>query len=153
MLTKEELKLKKLKFWGDFKSRMHKHRSSNGRKMNWLSYPTEIKDIYLRMEVDKQGARICFDIQAKDEGIRSILWEQMYELKNVLTLEMGEGEWIENHFNDYIASFNRIQWELKHVNFFNDDDHEVIYAFFEEKLLAFDSFYQDFKEILTLLAN
>ncbi len=89
MYSKEELKQIRTDFWNQFKVRMQKVRSSNGRRMNWLSYPSEVKDIYIRVDADGKGARLTFDIQGKDAGVRQILWEQLYELKAVLEAEMG----------------------------------------------------------------
>jgi hypothetical protein len=42
MFSKEELKQYKIDFWTAFKKRMQDKRSSNGRKINWLNYPSEI---------------------------------------------------------------------------------------------------------------
>jgi hypothetical protein len=152
MLSKEELKARKLEFWNTFRLRMSKIRSSNGRKMNWLSYPTDVKNIYLRLDADKTSARLSFDIQHKDAGIRAIIWEQMYELKKVLVDAMDEeGDWIEHCYSDSVPDFCRIEWKLEGVNFYNDADTEKIYAFFQEKLIKFDDFYQQFKDILVLL--
>lgn len=154
MYTREELKTIRTAFWNDFKSYMSKHKSSNGRRMNWLNYPSEVPFIFIRLDADAKGARFLFDIQAKDEGVRAIIWEQMYELKNVLEAEMGtEGVWQENCSSPAVAQFNRIFWERNDLNFFNPDDKKAIFAFFEDRLVHFDVFYQDFKDILTNLAN
>lgn len=154
MLSKQELRERNTAFWNEFKTFMSKTRSSNGRKMNWLNYPTDLKHIFLRLETDKSGARICFDIQVKDEGVRAIIWEQMEELKKLLTDAMGEpGDWIFRYSTPEIPSFSRIQWELTGVNFFVDADKPKIFQFFKEKLIGFDSFYQDFKDILVNLVK
>lgn len=154
MLSKQELKDKNIQFWTDFKSYMSKHKSTTGRRINWINYPTEIKFIFLRLEVDKFGARICFDIQAKDSSVREIIWEQMEELKKVMESSMGEdGTWNFNYSTTKISSFSRIKWELDTVNYFRESDEEPIFKFFEEKLIAFDEFYQDFKDILILLVK
>ncbi len=152
MLSKQELKDKNFQFWNDFKSYMSKHRSATGRRINWINYPTEIKFIFLRLEVDKFGARICFDIQAKDQSVREIIWEQMEELKKVMEISMGEdGIWNYEYSTNEIVSFSRIKWEIDTVNFFRESDQEIIFNFFKVKLIAFDEFYQDFKDILILL--
>ena len=133
---------------------MSKHKSTTGRRINWINYPTEIKFIFLRLEVDKFGARICFDIQAKDQVVREIIWEQMEELKKVMESSMGEdGSWNYNFSTIEISSFSRIKWELDSVNIFRDSDQVVIFEFLEEKLLAFDEFYQNFKDIIILLVK
>lgn len=150
MLNKGELRERNIQFWSEFKEYMRPAISSNGKRINWLSYPTSVKFLYLRMECDKVSARLNFDIQAKDPAIREIVWEQMEELKKVLTDAMGgdSGEWIFAHYSDDIESFCRITWELKGVNFFVEADHPVIYKFLKEKIIAFDEFYQNYKDIL-----
>lgn len=152
MLNKGELKERNIQFWSDFKEYMRPAISSNGRRINWLSYPTGVKFLYLRMECDKLGARLNFDIQAKDPAIREIVWEQMEELKKVLTDSMGDsGEWIFDLSTPDVESFCRITWELKNVNFFVEADHPEIFKFLKEKIIAFDEFYQNYKDILIQL--
>jgi len=154
MLSKDELRQRRTDFWSGFKSYMRAHRSSNGRKMNWLNYPTDLKDIYLRLDTDSKGVRVCLDIQSKDPGIRAVIWEQMGELKKVLTDAMGDpGEWLEDYHNSELMLINRIQWERKDLNFFNEADHPEIYAFLEKHLLGFDEFYQNFKDVLVHLVK
>lgn len=154
MLTKEELKEKKLTFWNDFKQLMSKVKSSNGKRMSWLSYPTDIKNIYLRLYADKKEIALNFDIQYKDPTIRAVFWEQLNELKRVLESEMNEeGIWIEKCNSDSVEEFCRIQWKKENLNYLNDAHKEEIYAFFKEKLIAFDSFYQEYKDILIFLAK
>lgn len=154
MYTKEELKAHKTAFWTAFKSRMAKHRSVNGRKMNWLNYPSDVSYIHIRLDADHQGARFCFDIQAKDAGVRAIIWEQLQELKIVIESEMGtDGQWLQHHSTPVIPQFDRIQWELPGVSIFHREDTESIFDFFEDRLLHFDAFYQEFKDILVNLAS
>jgi hypothetical protein len=47
----------------------------------------------------------------------------------------------------------RIYWELENANFYNDDDWEKIYSFFKKRLIEFDAFYQEFKDILIALVD
>ncbi len=153
MYSKEELKQLKTDFWNQFKVKMQKTRSSNGRRMNWLAYPSEVKNIYIRVDADGKGARLTFDIQGKDEGVRQILWEQLYELKVVMESEMGtEGTWIENASSPAVPQFNRILWERTDLNFFKIEDHAEIQNFLADRLIHFDAFYQEFKDILINLA-
>jgi hypothetical protein len=154
MYTREELKAIRTVFWSDFKTHMSKHRSSNGRRMNWLNYPSEIPFIFIRLEADGKGARLLFDIQAKDNGVRAVIWEQMHELKVVLETEMGhDGVWMEDCSTPAVSLFNRIYWEDNTLNFFDPTHKKAIFAFLEDRLLHFDTFYQNFKDILTSLAN
>lgn len=153
MLTKEEKKVINQQFWNGFKLFMRGIPSANGKRMNWLNYPTDVKILFLRLEANTRYARVSFDIQAKDSGVRSIIWEQMEELKAVLTNAMqgDSGTWEFEYSNSSVSSYSTIHWELDNVNYLREKDHEVIYSFFKEKLIGFDDFYQNFKDILILL--
>ena len=154
MLSKEERKQRNTEFWEGFRKEMRSTRSSNGKSINWINYPTDVKGVYLRLEADGNGVRMCFDIQPKDDGIRSILYEQMTELKRVMEDTVGEADC----WNEFDRVFNgrnvsRIYWEDKSLNFYKNEDFEAIKSFFKVKLIAFDEFYQEFKDILINLAE
>jgi hypothetical protein len=154
MLSKEELKKTKIEFWQDFKKHISKFRSTSGKKVNWLNYPTEIKDLYFRLEVEKNSISVNFDFQFKDSSVRAVFWEQMHELKNVFEQELGnDAIWIENCSSEYVNHFSRIQWKKEGLNYLNKTHQDEIFTFFEQKLIAFDEFYQNFKEILLFLSK
>jgi len=154
MLSKEEQKQKNGEFWGAFKNLMKKHMSSTGRRINWISYPTETKDLYLRLHADSRSCALYFDIQSKDNGVREVVWEQMGELKAVLKAEVvDEGEWIENFMMPDGRYISRIKWEKTNLNYFKEEDVKEMYEFLKEKLIAFDRFYQEYKDILIQLLD
>lgn len=155
MLTKEERKAYNTEFWEDFRKFMRPYPSESGKRVNWLNYPTNIRYLYVRLDANNKFAALNFDIQPKDEGIRSIIWEQMEELKTVLAASMnGEsGEWLKDEYQPSTGYFSRIQWKLEQVNYFKPEDKEKIFFFFKNKLLGFDDFYSNFSEILILLAK
>lgn len=154
MLSKEELKEKNTAFWEQFRKSIKDQRSVNGRQMNWINYPTDVKDVYVRMEVDSKGARLCLDIQPKDDGIRAILWEQMTELSKVMEEEMGcPAIWDEESHYWNGRRISRIKWEDNSLNYFNEEDIPKINAFLKDKLTRFDRFYQEYKDILIHLSR
>ncbi|MCR9173386.1 MAG: DUF4268 domain-containing protein [bacterium] len=153
MLSKEERKALNTTFWDGFRKEMRKLKSVNGRAINWINYPSDVKDIYIRLEADQSGARLCIDIQPKDDSIRSILWEQLTELRVVMESEVGPAEW--NEFDRVFQGRNvsRVAWSLQDVNFYKEEDRIRIKDFLRSKLVQFDVFYQEYKEILILLAE
>lgn len=154
MLSRQELSDYNTLFWIEFKKHMSRTKSSNGKKINWLNYPTEIKNVYLRLQTTKNEVALYFDFQFRDETIRSVFWEQMGELKTVLEQHIGtEGIWNERESNDALPVFCRIQWKKEGLNYLRESDREAIFDFFKTHLVAFDAFYQDFKEILLFLAK
>ncbi|MBI1837932.1 MAG: DUF4268 domain-containing protein [Flavobacteriia bacterium] len=133
---------------------MTKTRSSNGKKINWINYPSDVKNIYIRIEVDSNGARLCLDIQPKDNEIRALIWEQMTELKFVLENIMDyHTHWIEEYCSEQNKVISRISWEENTLNIYKLDEHFKIYEFLRERLIKFDLFYQEYKEILIALVN
>lgn len=154
MLTKEERKERNTAFWADFKKLMRPYKSSNGRRMNWIGYPSDVKYIYIRMEIDSQSAILCFDIQAKDSGVRAILFEQMLELKKVLEASMNwETQWVMDFQTKEGQTISRIFWESESINYYKDEDWPKIMDFLKDRLIEFDEFYQEFKDILVALAE
>ena len=154
MFSKEESRQLNYNFWNGFQECMSKNRSANGRKINWINYPSDVKNIFIRLEVDSKGARLCFDIQPKDDSIRSIFWEQMTELKIVMEdITQSTPEWIENYYYLDKQYISRIVWTDDSLNFYNLEHREPIYKFLKERLTKFDLFYQEYKEILIALAH
>lgn len=154
MLPKEERKQRNELFWATFKEVMRGKVSSSGRRVNWATYPTEVKDTYLRLICDGKTTAVCYDIQFRDAGIKAIFWEQLGELKKVLEDSMTiPTKWDEQFETKEGLLIGRISWELEGVNFFKDEDWPQIHSFFSERLIEFDAFYQEFKDILIQLVD
>ncbi len=152
MYSKEERKAIKTAFWKSFKSEMNKVPSSTGKRINWINYPTKLKILYVRCEVNENEALFSIDIQTKDAGIREIVWEQFQELKMVLETEVGTpGIWLDENYNAAGQLIKSIVWKLEGVNIYRKEDAPTIFAFLKEKLVGFDAFYQEYNEILFTL--
>ncbi len=154
MLSKEEKKKRNTEFFQAFREFMSATRSVNGRKMNWLNYPTDVKDIYVRLHADSSYAAVNVDIQSKDEGIRALIYEQFGELQRLMEAEAGtDAIWYEAFSTPHGQVISRIEWRLEGVSLYKPEDHPAIFTFFREKLSGFDRFYQEYKEILILLTR
>ncbi|TNF49813.1 MAG: DUF4268 domain-containing protein [Bacteroidetes bacterium] len=154
MLSKEERKQLNIDFWDQFKSEMRKIRSSNGKKMNWINYPTDVKNIYLRVVTESNRVSLCLDIQFKDQGVQSIVWEQLTELRKVLEAEMEHPTlWEENKVTTEGLNIGRISWTLSDVNYYDKSQWDDIIEFLKQRMIEFDRFYQEFKEILITLVD
>ena len=152
MFSKEERKKIHEEFWQGLKRRMNKHANANGKRVNWLRYPIRMKEMYVRMTADNRSAIFSIEFQSTDNGILALLWEQMIELKMVLELEIGnDGNWMDETYNLAGQPICAIRWKLENVNIYETSDAPVIYDFFEAKLLAFDRFYEEYKEVLYAL--
>ena len=56
-----------------------------------------------------------------------------------------------NYLNKQYIS--RIIWEDKTLNFYKLEHREMIYMYLKNRLIKFDLFYQEYKEILMSLTN
>jgi hypothetical protein len=154
MLSKEARKERNILFWAAFKEVMRKRVSTTGRRINWANYPTEVKNTYVRLISDGKLTAVCYDIQFKDEGVQAIFWEQLGELKKVMESSMNHPtKWNNSFLNAEGIKIKRISWELESVNFYSDQDWPIIQQFFKERLIEFDAFYQEFKDILISLVD
>tara|TARA_B110000459_G_C16582625_1_gene482073 strand:+ start:1363 stop:1827 length:465 start_codon:yes stop_codon:yes gene_type:complete len=149
MYSKEEKRDMNIRFWDGFKEYMKKSKSSVLARVNWLSYPTNVKDTYLRLYCTQNSTAVRFDIQFKDKEIRSLFWEQLQELKSLLTSHVHfPADWIEQIEDTDGREISRIQWESNEWSLYNEKDWRKIYNFLKERLIEFDQFYQEYKEIL-----
>ena len=154
MLSKEARKAWNEAFWLGFKNHMRAQLSANGKRVNWINYPTQVKNTYLRMVCEGKNIALCYDIQFKDEGIQAIFWEQLTELKVVLEDNMSiPTHWEASFLNKEGQQIGRIYWQLEGANYYAQNDWPLIYAFFKKHLKEFDVFYQEFNEILITLVD
>jgi hypothetical protein len=154
MLSKEALKEHNTLFWDQFRIRMRAHYSSSGRRMNWLNYPSDVKLIFIRLDVNKKFAALNFDVQVKDPEVLDLVWEQLLEMRMIMEKTMGiVGEWQDDLFLSNGNRFCRIQWKKEPCSYFDETQLEEIYIFLEEALIKFDKFYQEFKEIVINLVH
>jgi hypothetical protein len=154
MLTKDQKKELNVNFWGTFKNFSRRYKSSNGKRINWVNYPSDVQDVFIRLHADSTHAKVTFDIQTRDAGVRSLLWEQMLELKKVMEEHMTiKPLWYEHQCQPDGRIISRIEWRKEHVNYLIEEDHQAIYQFFMAVLVPFDIFYQEFKEILVNLTD
>lgn len=154
MLSKEDRKQLNIDFWDQFKTEMKQMRSSNGKKINWINYPTDVKNTYLRVVIESNSVSLCFDIQFKDQGVQSIVWEQLTELSKVLESEMSHPTlWEEYKITPEGLNIGRISWNLSDVNYYDRTQWDSIIEFLKQRMIEFDRFYQEFKEILITLVD
>ena len=154
MLSKEAQKDWNIRFWNGFKNEMKAYNSSNGRRINWLTYPTDIKHMYLRMVCEKDGVALHFDSQFSDQGIRDIVWEQLEELMSLINAQINYPSiWTRWFQTKEGLVIDRISWKLNNVNYLKEEEWPIIYDFLKNRIVEFDKFHQEFKDILINLVD
>ena len=66
MIDREEVSRLRKEFWTAFGRYMTPVHSSEGMKINWINYRTDVKDVYFRMDADSHGATIAITIEHTD---------------------------------------------------------------------------------------
>lgn len=140
-------------FWITFGKYMAPVPSYWGTKTNWINYKTGIKDMYLKMDATGKTTRIGIELTHKDEGLRDLFYEQLQEFKLLIAQAMDE-EWIwdQNTFNESGKKISRIYIEI-HGNIFVKDEWGEMFGFLKKRLIAFDEFWSDAKDVFKALES
>ncbi len=153
MLPKEELKKRRTEFWTLLDSEMKSVKGVHGNKVSWLSYKSHIKELYIRMEFDGKGCRLCLDLQHQDESIRELFFEQFVELKKVMQSSFSNPlTFLSLHKIEASGIYcSRIMSEDVQINFFRDEDLPKAIDFLRTQLISLDEFWTEFKDVFIAL--
>jgi hypothetical protein len=148
MYSKAEEKNLKLEFWNTLTQSLKEKGKAKGRNIDWLHYPVKIKDLYFRMEVDRDSARLCIDLQFINEGVREVFFEQFQEfelkLSNVFKSNLT---FIRDYQHPNGKIISRIYTELPGFDYYNKQTWEKIQNFLIENFLSLDEFWVEFGEV------
>lgn len=152
MRKRDEVRELHEEFYHGFGQRMKRHEGADGTRVRWATYRSGLRDVYFRLEANGKVARVCIDIQHKDEGIRALFFEQFQEFRMLLEDALGPGvEWEERHFLRSGAEVARIGVTLGGLNLYDRMHWSKLWDFFEEKMLALDEFWVDVREVFYAL--
>ena len=152
MLSKSERQTLNTDFYTALGLMMQGSVSEFGTKVRWTNYRTNVKDIYVRLEADGKGARFFLDIQHKDAGIRALFYEQLTELKTLLTNELaGELIWKESVFKEDGSPISRVEMRLEKGSLYDKTTWPEMLGFLKNALIGFDSFWSQCFDIFKAL--
>ena len=152
-LKKEELKALNQEFWSLFEQETGKMRSANNRKMNWAGYPSGIKDLFFRFRFTTQEAFFSIDLQMRDAGIRTLIFEQFLETQKLLQDFVGsEMEVIPSDFENDLE-ISRLKWQLSDVSLVNAEDYDKAIQFFKAKIKGMDAYWFEFSDLFVALCK
>lgn len=152
MYSKSEAQKIRSEFWSAFGLYMKPVLSSSGMRVNWLNYRTGAKGILFRSHADRQMAISALDIDTRDSDYRELYLEQFAELESVMRALMPR----ELHFSDSFIRENnteviRYYMVLENVNLYRREDWPAIFEFLRAGLIAWDEFWNDFKDLFLQL--
>lgn len=140
MYSKEETQRIKKEFWVNFAQTYPR---------KWMLFDTKIKDVAFKFYVDNKKAQVALEIEPKDETKRKIYFEKIESLRNLL---------FEDHLPDAILERNyylpngkcisRIWVDKSNVSINNKQTWPEIFAFFNEKMSAFEDFFNEYEDYI-----
>ncbi len=154
MFSKSESAQLKKEFWTTLGRLLKPHPSSEGAKINWINYDTQVKHIYFRMVANNKTATISIEITHKDEDLQALFFEQFEQLRAYLHSILEE-EWIweKEHYNEYGIRSARIYTVLDGKNYFIKDNWPGLFEFFKLNIIKLDEFWSDAKETFIELSK
>lgn len=152
MYTKDEEKNLKLEFWGGLNEILELERGFHANKVSWMSFNTNIKPLYFRMEADEVGARLCIDLQFPDDGIRALFYDQFTEFETILNERFeGNTKWQPTFLHSNGKTISRISVEQTGVSIKNKEDWPAIYTFLRDNFVKLEHFWAEFGEVFIQL--
>lgn len=146
MYSKEEAAQIKQEFWTSYGKYMSPVLSSEGLKQNWINYNTGIKHLFFRTLAERKRIYVGIQILHKDASMRSLIFEQFTQLKNILE-EFTNEKWIweENVTDDFGNAYSHIYIKNTNYTLFRKEDWPEIISFFKPRIIALDEFWNTVK--------
>lgn len=140
MFSKEDSRLLRQEFWTSFGK-------SFPRK--WLLYNTKIKGLSFKFYFDTKTAFVCLDLE-DDLDNRINCWEKLLALKNILLDDyLPDAIYEEEFYLENGKEISRIYMPLEQkVSIHNKNTWRDTMEFFNEKMLLFEAFFEEYKDIL-----
>ncbi|RXP51677.1 DUF4268 domain-containing protein [Lutibacter sp. HS1-25] len=141
MFSKEEAARLRKDFWTSFGK-------SFPRK--WLLYNTQIKDFNFKFVANKKQAIVCLDIESAYAIKNELLYEQVLELKNILTDDfLPDVIFDDNYELESGKTIHRIYVEFNgEFNIYNKNTWQNVFIFFKEAMHQFEEFYDTYEDFI-----
>jgi hypothetical protein len=140
MYSKEETQRLKREFWISFAEKYPR---------KWILYDTKIKDFSFKFYVDNKKAQVLIDIEHRSDEKRIVYFEKLESLKTILEEDFIKDLVFEKNFTlENGKTISRIWVEKKGVGVSNRAYWEAIFAFFFEKMNAFEMFYWEYGDYI-----
>lgn len=128
MYTKDEAANIRKEFWIGFSKFSKKF---YGKRHSWILFDTQIKDIILKFECDKESALVMICFEQRDKNKRLFLFSKFKELKNNNQDFLGYNWiWKDVYSLDSGKEISTLYKQLSAVNIYQREQWTQIYKFF-----------------------
>lgn len=140
MFSKEQSRILRQEFWTSFGKSFPK---------KWILYNTKLKGLSFKFHFDTKTALVALDLE-DDLEHRIAYWEKLLALKSILLEEfLPEAIFEETYFLDNKKEISRIYIPLEQkVSIHNKNSWQDVMLFFNEKMVLFEAFFNDYKDII-----
>jgi len=140
MFSKEESRLLREEFWISFGKSFPK---------KWILYNTKIKGLSFKFYFDTKKAFVSLDLEDNLEH-RINCWEKLIALKSILIEEyLPNAIYEEEFYLDNGKEISRIYMPLEQkVSIHNKNTWRDTMEFFNEKMLLFEAFFEEYKDVI-----
>jgi len=142
MYSKQQASQLRQQFWTTFGQYMAPILSAEEGKINWINYKTGEKDLAFRMHADNKKATIGIELTHKDKEIQQIYFEQLLQLKTLLSEALQEDWQWQLHNNDEQGKIvSRVFIEMPGVSIYQKSDWPQLISFYKPRIIALDAFW------------
>jgi hypothetical protein len=146
MYSKAESSRIRKEFWTTFGQYMKPVPSATGEKKNWQNYKTGVKDIYFRMNAEKNSASIGIELAHPDLELQQLFFDQFMSLRRLLESETGEHwNWVSHQEDGYGKVTSKIEISITGVNVMEERDWPELISFLKPRIIALDAFWANVK--------
>lgn len=140
MFSREETQHLKREFWVSFAEKYPR---------KWLLYDTKIKDFSFKFYADNKKAQVIIAVEQRDSEKRYTYFDKLLSLRNILEedfiadLVFEKDLYLENG-----KAISQVWVELGGVTISNRNSWDAIFAFFNEKMLALEVFFEEYGDYI-----
>jgi hypothetical protein len=140
MFSREETQKLKREFWIAFAEKYPR---------KWLLYDTKIKDFAFKFFVDNKKAQVMVAIEPRNIEKRHAYFDKLLSLKTILEQEFVAGLVYEKElFLENGKAISQVWVEIGNVTVSNRNSWDKIFDFFNEKMMAFELFFEEYGDII-----
>jgi hypothetical protein len=141
MYSRAEMQKIKHEFWIEF---------ANQYPRKWLLYDTKIKDFSFKFYADNKKAQVMIDIEPRDLQKRTIYFEKLESLKNILEDEFIQDLVFERSLIlENGKAISRVWVEKLGVGISNRKTWDDIFIFFSSNMDAFERFFYEYQDYIS----
>ena len=120
--------------------------SSEGEKINWITYKTGVKGMQFKMNVVQDTASVFIEVNHPDLAEQKIIFEKLFQHKHILNNSTGEQwNWMLHTHDESGKLVSKVYQERKGINIMSRENWPALISFFKPRMMALDEFWTSVK--------